>query len=495
MKITLFIKNTVILVATSLILRSAGIFFKVWLADRIGSEGIGLYQLIFSVYIFAAAFATSGISTAVTRLVAEEEQNGRRSSEQIMRTAVYITLLVAAVSTSLIFFLAEPISIYILKETRAVLSLKILSLSLPFMALSSCARGYFIAKRKPLQPSMVQLAEQTVRIAVVMICLYFTAHKDLTYCAAAVFFGDTVAEAVSFLINWWLFILDKRKLSKGNYTKNVGKRILHIAVPITLGSYLSSFLHSTENILVPLQLSAFYGTQERGLELFGAIRGMALPILFFPASFLNSLSTMMIPEVSSAAASGNLRVVKETVTKTVSITLKVSIIISAIFMFNAHDLGTIIYHDSDVGQIIAILSPIVPFMYLESVSAGMLKGLDCQIHMVTYNTIDSILRIASAFTLLSVFGIKGYLGIMIISNCLTSTLSAKCLFKAADIKLDFKRWIFTPLTLGLLFGVLSKLMIFGLHNLSVRCVLSVGLMCITCGSYLYFSCKPKYCVI
>ena len=110
MKITLFIKNTVILVATSLILRSAGIFFKVWLADRIGSEGIGLYQLIFSVYIFAAAFATSGISTAVTRLVAEEEQNGRRSSEQIMRTAVYITLLVAAVSTSLIFFLAEPIS-------------------------------------------------------------------------------------------------------------------------------------------------------------------------------------------------------------------------------------------------------------------------------------------------------------------------------------------------------------------------------------------------
>ena len=72
MKKTIFIKNAAILTVSSLILRFVGIFFKVWLAAKITAEGIGLYQLVFSVYMFAATFATSGISTAVTRLIAEE---------------------------------------------------------------------------------------------------------------------------------------------------------------------------------------------------------------------------------------------------------------------------------------------------------------------------------------------------------------------------------------------------------------------------------------
>ena len=41
-KKTLFIKNALILTASSLILRFVGIIFKVWLAALIGSEGIGL---------------------------------------------------------------------------------------------------------------------------------------------------------------------------------------------------------------------------------------------------------------------------------------------------------------------------------------------------------------------------------------------------------------------------------------------------------------------
>ena len=71
MKKVLFIKNAAILTVTALILRMIGIFFRVWLADTIGAEGMGLYQVIFSVYVLASTFATSGISTAVTRTVTE----------------------------------------------------------------------------------------------------------------------------------------------------------------------------------------------------------------------------------------------------------------------------------------------------------------------------------------------------------------------------------------------------------------------------------------
>ena len=71
MKHGLFIKNAAVLTVTSLILRTLGIVFRIWMSNTVGAEGMGLYQLVVSVYVFVSAFATTGICTAVTRLTAE----------------------------------------------------------------------------------------------------------------------------------------------------------------------------------------------------------------------------------------------------------------------------------------------------------------------------------------------------------------------------------------------------------------------------------------
>ena len=486
MKIRLFIKNTVILVATSLILRTVGVLFKVWLADHIGQEGVGLYQLIFSVYILAATFASSGVSTAVTRLVAENEDKGKQAVKKIMKTAVTITLTAAAVSTAAVYFGADIIGEFLLKDNRAVPSLKILSFSLPFMGLSSCMRGYFIARRKTLQPSLVQLLEQTVRIVTVVTLITVTANKGLTQAAAAVLLGDTVAETVSFLVNFALYKLDVKRLEAGQTVDNVTRKILHVALPISGSGYLSSALHTAENLLIPRRLSMFYGNRTRGLELFGAVRGMALPILFFPASFLTSLATMLIPEVSSAAGQGNNLRIRLTVERAVAITLTLSTLVATVFMFNALNLGDVIYGDRDTGQIILILSPIVPFMYLESVTVGLLKGLDCQHSILKYNTADSILRIISVYITLPLFGIKAYLLTMIISNCFTSSMGLRCLKNRSGIRLDLKLWVFLPFLFGTVGGVGGYCLSFGLHNSFAGLLVSGSIQCAFCLAAMFF---------
>ena len=474
MRINVFVKNTVVLVATSLILRTVGIFFRVWQADKIGSEGMGLYQLIFSVYMLASTFAAAGVSTAVTRLVADFEHKGRAAIRRIMYVSAVVTLLVGALSVAVVFVGAKPIAVHLLKDARAIPSLKILSISLPFMGLSSCFRGYFIARRKTVQPSLVQLLEQGVRIAVVVVFVTLFAHKGLTYTAAAVLLGDTVAETVSCLINWALYRRDLAKMSHGTPIHGIFKSIMHIAVPITATSYLGSVLHTVESLLVPLKLTVFHGTKGRGLELFGAIRGMALPILFFPASFLSSLSTMLVPEVSSASAEGNVLKVKQTVSKSVGLTLVLSTFVATAFMFNASDVGFAIYGDRDVGQMILVLSPIVPLMYLESVTAGLLKGLDCQMNVLKFNTFDSIFRILAVLFIVPNFGIKGYLAIMMISNTFTSSLSAVCLFRAADIRPQLGRWMLAPLVVGCIGGILGNIVSSGLHNTVLRLIVSLS---------------------
>ena len=168
MKKTIFIKNAIILSATGLLLRFIGVIFKVWLASIIGSEGIGLYQIVFSVYVFASTFATSGISTAVTRLCADEiSRKNKYGVKSVLKKSVFVTLSVAIISVCIIFFGATVISKNIIGDIRATLSLKVLSFSLPFMGLCSCFRGYFIARRKATSPAVSQIIEQIVRIIIV----------------------------------------------------------------------------------------------------------------------------------------------------------------------------------------------------------------------------------------------------------------------------------------------------------------------------------------
>lgn len=153
MKKATFIKNAFIMTATALLLRTIGMFFRVYMSNKIGAEGMGLYQLIFSIYVLGSTFATSGICTAVTRLVTDELVTGtKKSVNAVLRKAIVLSVLIGVASALLIFFGADPISRYWLKDLRAVPALKVLCFSLPSMGVSSCLRGYFIARPESRLP-------------------------------------------------------------------------------------------------------------------------------------------------------------------------------------------------------------------------------------------------------------------------------------------------------------------------------------------------------
>lgn len=58
-------------------LRALGMVFRVFVAARLGPEGMGLYQLILSVYMVFVSLASAGINVASTRLGAQCLTRGR----------------------------------------------------------------------------------------------------------------------------------------------------------------------------------------------------------------------------------------------------------------------------------------------------------------------------------------------------------------------------------------------------------------------------------
>ncbi len=450
-----FIKNTIILTATSFVLRVVGIIFRVFLAGKIGAEGVGLYQMIFSVYVLAATFASSGICTAVTRMVAEQGGE-QKTSAHILRRALLCTLPVAVVSCLVVYFGADIIAVEFIRDTRAVPALKILCFSLPFMGVSSCLRGYFIARRQTAAPSVAQLAEQAVRIGVILFLLYRFAPLGVGAAAAAVLLGDTLAEAAGCLYLGISYFFARRRAPRGqNRLRHTAKRILQVALPISGSKYLTTALHTAENLLVPAGLTRFAASQTQGVAMFGKLKGMAIPLLFFPASFLSAMSTLLIPEISAAVAGGSTARMQALVRRAFSVTCVLSIAIGGVFFVCAPQLGQVVYADAQVGQMIRVLAPIIPFMYLESIADGMLKGLNQQVSSLKYNCIDMSIRIVLVLVLVPKTGIYGFLGIMVVSNILTSTLNCRRLLQIAEVQLPWAGWVLTPLLGTLLGGALG----------------------------------------
>ena len=308
--------------------------------------------------------------------------------------------------------------------------------------------------------------------------------KGIAFCCAAIMLGDVISEILGCLILWFTYKYDKGKLKQLNGRKyppyKIVKRINEIAVPITSGRYLNTALRTGENILVPQSLAKYRFGGENALSQFGMIKGMALPILFFPSALLNSISTLLIPEMSEAAAQGRGYVVKAATEKILKLTAIISFIFSAIFFVAGDKIGLLIYKDEAVGYLLKVLSPIVPFMYLDSISDGILKGLDQQNYTFVTAISDSGIRIILVLALLPFMGLKGFILIMYFSNLFTCLLHIFRLTKISKARLRIWDEIILPLISAFTVALLSEylLRVVGISNILVYitllCVISIS---------------------
>ena len=106
-----FIFNTSVLIITSIIFRAIDIYFTAYVASKIGSENVGIYQLVMSVYLFGITLATSGINLAVTRVISEAlALDNSGGIKKIMKKCIYI-ILITSISTSFIFYINSDLII------------------------------------------------------------------------------------------------------------------------------------------------------------------------------------------------------------------------------------------------------------------------------------------------------------------------------------------------------------------------------------------------
>lgn len=437
MRKNLFIKNGIIMSASALIIRSIAMFFGIYMAERIGSEGIGLYRLIISIYVFFASAVSAGFSLTVTRLATDYFSVGEGSKARFAaQRCMILSFIFGAIFGIDMFLSAGFIGTKFLGDVRCVQPLRILSVSLPFMAVSACVRGYFTARRKTLQSSGEQLLEQIVEIAVfILIVEYFKPESLSSACSAAVI-GTTAAEFISFFYAIILYCIDMKRLNvKTKRVNRLYRKILPIAAPVSANSCLRSGLAAIENVLIPFGLKCYGNNSNFALSQYGIISGMTMPVLTFPTVFILPFAMLIIPEIAEANIKQHKNSIQHMTDKLLHFTLLYAIPIMIIFIFFAVPICSALYHNENAGTFLMMLAPVIPFMYLDSVTDGMLKGLNKQTSYLVFNLIDSIIRVILTYILVPIYGIVGVIGVIIVSELLNTTMSLWKLISITKIQI------------------------------------------------------------
>lgn len=429
------VTGTVILTLTGLVSRFIGFFYRIFLSNVFGAEGMGLYQLISPVLALSFSLTVSGIQTAISKYVASETST--HDYKNSFRTLWVGFLLAMALSVACalgIYVYAEPIASNLLLEARTAPLLRIIALSIPMASVHSCINGYFYGIRKTGIPAFSQLAEQVCRVGSVYLIYFVCQKRGLTPTISFAVVGLVIGESASMIVSVVAILARAHQVfpSRGHQTaplssmlalyRRITGQLLQLAVPLSANRLVLNLLQSVEAIYIPNRLMAYGLNNADALSVYGILTGMSLPLVLFPSAITNSISVLLLPIVSEADASGNRTTVKRAILTSIRSCLLLGFLCTTMFLLFGRTAGRLLYGSELAGSFILTLSFLCPFMYIASMLNSILNGLGKTIQTFLFSVVSLLLRLLFVFFAIPRFGIQGYLWGMLASQMLQTLL-------------------------------------------------------------------------
>ncbi|MEG1965102.1 MAG: oligosaccharide flippase family protein [Oscillospiraceae bacterium] len=457
MKKQSFIKNAIVLTTVTMSMQVVELYVGIYFSKLLGTEGIGIFQLMMSVFGLSTTIGLGGFSIAVTRIVAKETELGSiKSAKCATNKAILISLTTSGIVCFLMIFFSKEISTLWIKNELTMIPLIILALSMPFTAISICLDSYFISVGRIYTISLIIVNDQFLTVICVLGLIDRFPDSFLGKCIAITLSG-LIATILSIFIRVLLYIFPSYRGKNSRKTKY--SDILSISFPIGMSSCIRSFLNMLQNMLIPIGLMKFGYSHSEALSEYGMIKGMAIPVVVFPASIMSSFLALLIPEFSRSYETGNRSRINRAIMKASSLTIVFSIALTGILICYGEDMGHVVYENIQVGKYIKILAPLVTFMFLDDVVDTALKGLNEQLLSLKFNIIESGIRVVLLFFLVPQLGIIGYVFVIFFGNILNFVLSYNRLTQISDVFIDYQNWIIYPIITIVLSCLLTKTML------------------------------------
>ena len=190
------VSNAAVIAVGAFAAKVIGAFYRIPLTNLLGSAGLGLYQMVFPVYCILLDFAGAGLPCGLSKLVSENNAEGRGAANaSLLRSSLLMMLAAGTLASLAMFALARPVSA-LQGNAEAYKSYMTLAPAVLLVALLSCFRGYFQGYEKMSPTALSQLTEQIVKLGAGLLFVKFLM-PDAANAAAGAALAVTFSEAAA----------------------------------------------------------------------------------------------------------------------------------------------------------------------------------------------------------------------------------------------------------------------------------------------------------
>ena len=238
--------------------------------------------------------------------------------------------------------------------------------------------------------------------------------------------GETVSFLISFL--YYLMSSTKTRDTSGNFV-HITRQLLSLSIPLTFNRVIVNLLQSYEAVSIPACLKEFGYSDKTALSIYGVLTGMALSLVLFPSTFVNSASVLLLPAVSEASSQDNLSRIRTTIKQSVFFSLGLGFTCTCFFYIFGNLCGRLLFDSSLAGTFICQLSFLCPFLYLHGTLSSILNGLKKIKTTLFINIFSLLVQLFFILYFIPQYGIKGYLWGLLLSEILSASCCILVLWK------------------------------------------------------------------
>lgn len=388
----------------SLIGKLLGALYRIPLTNVVGSEGMGLYQMVFPLYTLLLTVSSGGLPVAISRLVAVRMGTGdNEGAKKVLKVSVIALSIIGAIG-SVALSLTGGLIARIQGNPSATLAYFGIAPSVFFVAVLSCLRGYFQGRENMLPTAVSQLLEQAVKLFFGLAFAKLLMRRGVEYAVFGSLLGVSLSELIATFSLGAYYLFARRKEERNAFYKRkrryafesredakfgslstspkvksttafemgadltVGltglpngmqescvrcvrdrdnnawailKSIVKVALPVTFGSLVLPLTQVIDSVLIINMLSVFGYDRTSATGAYGLLSGTVTTLINMPTVVVFALSSALLPKIAKVC--GETAWVKKEAGFSYKLCMAMGLLASLFFFVYARPLMDILY--------------------------------------------------------------------------------------------------------------------------------------------------------
>ncbi|HYH02951.1 MAG TPA: polysaccharide biosynthesis protein [Bacillota bacterium] len=376
------LKGTVVLSTAALCVKILGAVYRIYLSRLIGTEGIGLYQMAYPVYLIFLSLSTAGVPIAISKIVAEKVSAGDWAGIQNTFKAAFVLLFgLGLICSAGMVLSASWVSANLLADYRAVYSIWALAPSIFLMSLTAVFRGYFQGWLEMQPSAWSQIFEQIIRVVAALVLAGLLLKRGVERAAAGAAFGATAGGAAALfylVVHYWSRKRTAVTLTaKGPTTReSLGKTIhtlIRFALPISIAVVLTPLLQALDSVVVPRRLQEIGYSVTQATSMLGVL-GNSWAVVHLPLIVTTAISANLVPAIAGIRREHHYSSLELQIANGIRMALIYLVPVFVMMSLCGETIYRIIYGQQGIG-LLSWFAPAVLFLGVEQVTAGVIQGL------------------------------------------------------------------------------------------------------------------------